>query len=85
VAPRTGNETLPSLAGNSSTTQSNQGQRGSIPLADCPAGQMALGAQCVPSNAVGATTSGAALRACDNRVLQWLAIAALLAVLAASV
>jgi hypothetical protein len=78
----TANETLPS-AGNSSTTQVNNGQRGSIPLANCPAGQMALGAQCVPSNAVGAASSGAALRAvCDVRVLQWLASTALLAVVA---
>jgi hypothetical protein len=82
VAPRTANETLPSASDSSTTQSTNTGQRGSIPLADCPAGQMAVGSQCAPSNAVEAASSGAALRAsCGSRMLQWLASTALLAML----
>lgn len=80
VTPRASNETAAG-ASNSSSTQAAANTRQAVPLANCPAGQTAIGSQCVKSGTVGTASSGVLDAMSPGHVLRWLVISMCLAVL----
>jgi hypothetical protein len=84
LVPRRGlatNETAPGAAGsNSSNTQAGGNTRGALPVANCPAGQTAVGSQCVKSGSIGAASSGGLGATGPGWKVQWLVNSMFLAV-----